>query len=559
MRTKKRFMKKFISIQLVLIVVLAMIFNIIITKEVYAATYTQYTKTGISEFPESYQTYLKKLADLHPNWTFTAFYTGMTWNEFIEKETSEHLKNTVHVSSDASWKCSSGQVASGYACASKEIVAYFADPRNFLTESGIFQFLEMSYNSSIHTKAGVDSIIKGTFMDKEINVSGGEVETNVKAKMEEQFIIIAPNTTNSEVATAIGMEKFKVTDAKGKAVSNSSNAATGYIFTNTTYNTSYTMIVLGDVNGDGQIKATDYARIKNYIMEETTLTNIQKMAADVNEDNNVKATDYARIKNYIMDATPITVKGKTTNSTTKMYYSEIIMKAAEESGISPYSIAIKIIQEVGRKGSSSVSGTYPGYEGYYNFFNIGAYDSGNAIENGLKYAKEKGWNSPYISIIEGSKYMADSYIGVGQNTAYFYKFDVVDDEKTGTFWHQYMTNVQDPSSQAKNLYNTYATNNMLDLSLNFIIPVFNDMPNVCSLPSSIDKNAPTSYYITGTGVRLRSSATVNSAAVATLELNEIVTVENINAGSADGYTWAKIKRSNGTTGYVASKYLKKCN
>ena len=155
--------------------------------------------------------------------------------------------------------------------------------------------------------------------------------------------------------------------------------------------------------------------------------------------------------------------------------------------------------------------------------------------------------------------MADSYIGVGQNTAYFYKFDVVDDEKTGTFWHQYMTNVQDPSSQAKNLYNTYATNNMLDLSLNFIIPVFNDMPDVCSLPSSIDKNDPTSYYITGTGVRLRSSATVNSSPIATLELNEIVTVENINAGSADGYTWAKIKRSNGTTGYVASNYLKKCN
>ena len=50
---------------------------------------------------------------------------------------------------------------------------------------------------------------------------------------------------------------------------------------------------------------------------------------------------------------------------------------------------IKIFQEVGRNGSNSVTGTYPGYEGYYNFFNFGAYDGGNAIENGLKYAKEK--------------------------------------------------------------------------------------------------------------------------------------------------------------------------
>lgn len=79
---------------------------------------------------------------------------------------------------------------------------------------------------------------------------------------------------------------------------------------------------------------------------------------------------------------------------TTMAYSKIIMDAKKQSGISPYSIAIKIIQEVGRDGSSSVSGTYKAsdgtdYSGYYNFFNIGAYDQGNAIENGLKYAQEK--------------------------------------------------------------------------------------------------------------------------------------------------------------------------
>ena len=51
--------------------------------------------------------------------------------------------------------------------------------------------------------------------------------------------------------------------------------------------------------------------------------------------------------------------------------------------MSPYSIASKIIQEVGTKGSNSVSGTYSGYEGYYNFYNLGAYDTGNAIVNGL--------------------------------------------------------------------------------------------------------------------------------------------------------------------------------
>lgn len=415
MRTKRIFIKM-LSIQLVLIVILSIFFSAIIgVKNVQAASYTQYSKKGISEFPSSYQASLKKLAELHPNWSFTAFYTGMTWEQFIQGETSAHLRNTVHNSRDVSWKCSCGQVASGYACASKDILEYYSDPRNFLTESGVFQFLEMSYNSSVHTRAGVQSIIKGTFMDK---------------------------------------------------------------------NVTFTL--------NGQQKT--------------------------------------------------------------MHYADIIMDAAKESKISPYSIAIKIIQEVGRQGSQSVSGTYPGYEGLYNFFNIGAYDQGNAIENGLRKARENGWTNQYVSIIEGSKYMADSYINVGQNTSYFYKFDVVDGSN-GLFWHQYMTNIQDPSSQAKNLYNTYAKNNILDASLNFIIPVFNNMSGMSNLPTDMDPTSSDSYYVNGTGVSLRENPTTSATRIATLSNNEIVKVIEFNKGSADGYNWAYIERSNGVKGYVANNYL----
>ena len=246
MSKKRYFMEKIISMQLLLIVILAMIFNIIIgVSTSYAATtYKQEKKQGIDAFPDSYKSYLKELQDLHSNWSFIAFNTGMTWQDFISKETSSHLKNTVHNSSSSLWKDSCGKVASGYACASQPILEYYADPRNFLTESRIFQFLEMTYNPSVHTKAGVESLLKGSFMDKTVDI-------------------------------------------------------------------------------------------------------------------------------------PIS---KDDSKTQKMSYAEIIMKAAEESKISPYSIAIKIFQEVGRQGSSSVTGTYQGYEGYYNFFNYGAYDSGNAIE-----------------------------------------------------------------------------------------------------------------------------------------------------------------------------------
>ena len=76
---------------------------------------------------------------------------------------------------------------------------------------------------------------------------------------------------------------------------------------------------------------------------------------------------------------------------------------AEKTNISPFHIKAKIIQEVGAQGSSSVSGTYPGYENYYNFFNYGAHDTGDPIANGLSFAKEKGWNTPYKAILGGAE------------------------------------------------------------------------------------------------------------------------------------------------------------
>lgn len=60
------------------------------------------------------------------------------------------------------------------------------------------------------------------------------------------------------------------------------------------------LLVYGDVNGDGNIYATDYVKIKNHIMDKSKLTGIYKKAADVNRDGNIYATDYVKIKNSIM-------------------------------------------------------------------------------------------------------------------------------------------------------------------------------------------------------------------------------------------------------------------
>ena len=420
------------SFVLILIIsVLAVLIMPLNTSFAAAKKYTQTLKSGISNFPKEYQSALNKIKDEHPDWNFEAYYTGLPWSTVLLNETSSHGRNRVIKTSDASWRCSCGNVASGYACASEGIIGYYLDARNFLNEINIFQFLEISYNSKIHNLSGVKSAVKGTFLDNTI-----------------------------------------------------------------TYRK----------NGKSYTKS----------------------------------------------------------------YAEIILEAAEESNMSPYSIVTKIIQEVGTKGSASVKGTYSGYEGYYNFYNLGAYDTGNAIVNALKYAKDKEWDNQYDAIIDGAKQISNSYTNAGQNTAYFYKWDVVGTKilKSGSsqkvsssdmFWHQYMTNVQDPTSQSKTLYNTYAKNGILDKSLNFIIPIYEDMPSSVNMPSGFSDDTEDLYYVNCTdGLRVRNKASTSGSILTTLYKNTKVQMITKKYTTANGIVWDKIKLSNGVTGYTADKYLTAC-
>ncbi|MBQ9071780.1 MAG: hypothetical protein IJY25_01295 [Bacilli bacterium] len=63
---------------------------------------------------------------------------------------------------------------------------------------------------------------------------------------------------------------------------------------------TYEIVIYGDVNGDGKIKAVDYVKIKNHIMETATLSGVYKEAADVDKNGKIKAVDYVKIKNHIM-------------------------------------------------------------------------------------------------------------------------------------------------------------------------------------------------------------------------------------------------------------------
>ena len=70
---------------------------------------------------------------------------------------------------------------------------------------------------------------------------------------------------------------------------------------------TYSLVVLGDVNGDGKISPADYVKVKNKIMNVTTMNEISESAADANRDGKISPADYVKIKNHIMNASKISI------------------------------------------------------------------------------------------------------------------------------------------------------------------------------------------------------------------------------------------------------------
>ena len=123
-------------------------------------------------FPEDYARSLTELHLLHPNWSFTPLLITKgnslyTWDYIIEQETSDPSLNLISSSENyiayrhlLNFKT----YDSGYYQASVAAVEYFMDPRNFLNETDIFQFYDLSAVHNVGI-AEIEAVLAGTFME----------------------------------------------------------------------------------------------------------------------------------------------------------------------------------------------------------------------------------------------------------------------------------------------------------------------------------------------------------------------------------------------------------
>lgn len=302
-------------------------------------------------------------------------------------------------------------------------------------------------------------------------------------------------------------------------------------------------------------------------LDEKYIFQFEKLSYD--ESHTVEGVE-AILKDTFMENTKISYLDKEGNTIdTDEKYSEVILEAAQKANIGAYYIASKIRQEIGATPSESVSGNHKGYEGYYNFYNIGATDGIGAIGRGLSWARDgatygRPWDSPRKAIIGGAKYISESYIGPGQSTGYLQKFNVNPNSAYKLYSHQYMTNVAGATSEAVFAYNGYVGMGLLKETKIFWIPVYKSM--ITRGKTVVFENTATEGKVLSNDINIRKGAgtsydkigiTVSSGQKVTIEKK----VRNKSVYSSSFFTypyWYKVSfKLNGKSysGYIAEKFV----
>lgn len=370
-------------------------------------------------FPESYVDDLVALHSKYPNWKFEVFDTGLNFSDAVKGE----LANNKTTESN---------------------LKQYLDPRNWLTEKYIFQFESVRREDSTQTKAGVESILSGTWMANSLikyKTTGGNDKTyNSTTKYADAMMSASSDSGLSAyyIATKIRQENGG-TSASATAVCGTKAPFQGiYNYYNIG---AYSTASDGLSWAAGFLKSNKQCNLypsydttkKAPTGEPTVISSGQRMTwrSTINDD-------YYYVRLY-------TGESKT--------YTE---------GISGY-VAIEDCND-----------------SYFSSYS-------------------RPWTNPYKSIINGAKWIANGYLKY-QYTIYLQKFNV--NKASGNLYgHEYMANVSGAASEGYHLYSGYTKAGIMGDSRVFHIPVFKNMDgDTTSTPTTV-----TAPKVTGLKVASRTT------------------------------------------------------
>ena len=218
-------------------------------------------------FPESYKDGLRSLHAEFPSWRFEGFMTNLDWNSVLDGE-MEGTGSLVDKNAISSWKSTDagkydwnsgtwpGFDGPTWVGASRPLTAYYMDPRNFLDESYIFQFLLHSYNPEEQTRDGLSMVLKGSFMEGKgsadkaegVQSSSGETEQN---------------------AGGVVVDALKTEAAGGSSSTGSENGVVSAVGPGGNLSPSENEVSSSDDSGNGNRSGIDYVDILMKAAEQT--------------------------------------------------------------------------------------------------------------------------------------------------------------------------------------------------------------------------------------------------------------------------------------------------
>ena len=335
----------------------------------------------------------------------------------------------------------------------------------------------------------------------------------------------------------------------------------------------------------GWVNASEYA-VKYYLDPRNFLTEdkiFQFESTEFNDKAQNTAAIEAVLNGYGLYKKDYYIKD---NSVIRMgmFYSDLLYLAGQAANVNPVHLASRVIQETGGTLASLdsngnvvldnsgrllywngyqyvvanrlISGSFPGYNGYYNFFNIGSFCSsvcgycGNPALHGAQKAKNSGWTTPQLAINAAGTYLRNNFIKYGQNTIYFERFDV--NFVPGAlylFGGQYMTNISVGVTESALMYKGYKSTGNLENAFNFYIPVYDNMPSLDQDSDNVTKKVKVNV---GDGYILyvRSGPGTNYQAISKLANGTVITQISSNENG-----WIKIRMDDGTQGYVYAEWV----
>lgn len=202
----------------------------------------------------------------------------------------------------------------------------FAEQKAFPGTGSLTLDVSKTYTNGVYRLYKWNTSTKKSEFIREVTVSGGYVTTEFSeggdyfiSSVVQNFEMISSNfkINHDKRTISAGFKKkylvsdfrsnlengnaINITNSDGTAVTETQYIATGMKASAPNSDVSYTIVVSGDVDGDGNITALDAVTILKAVIGETTLDTYElKAASDINGDGWVRADDAAAILKYIV-------------------------------------------------------------------------------------------------------------------------------------------------------------------------------------------------------------------------------------------------------------------